>query len=156
MIKNINTKKVATALFFIVAGVVFLNASFAERGLLLAVDEGLDPMLYPRCLIIGWLASSILYLIMPQERFQASALKKFLPILASVVAVIGVYIFLFAYFGLVVSTFIFMILFAVVMGNRKVVQNLIFASVFTFVTWLVFEVALGIPMPGNIIMETFF
>ncbi len=156
MTKSVNTVKVTTALFFIVAGIILLKATFVERGVLFAVDEGLDPMLYPRCLLAGWLASAVLYLVMPQARFDSDALKKSLRGLISVITVVAVYIFLFSWFGVVLSTFVFMLLFALVMGRRKPLPNIIQACLFTFITWLVFEVLLNVTMPDNIIMETFF
>jgi len=155
MIKNINTIKLITALVFIISGVILFKATFVERGMLFAFNEH-DPMIYPRCLIVGWLLSSVLYLVMPEERLQTDSLKKSLPGLLTVVAVIAVYIFLFSYLGLVLSTFVFMLLFNFVMGNRKPVSNIAFASLFTFITWFGFEMLLRIPMPRNMIVEMFF
>lgn len=155
MLKAFNPVKIVTALFFLIAGAVMLYATFEERSVIFAAPDELGPMTYPRYLITGWLALSVMYLFKAQKPFSGQALKTSLPGLVKVTLCIALYIFLFGTIGLIMSTAVFLLIFLPLLGMRKPLVVIGLSALCSALTWVVFVKALGVAMPPNLLLEFF-
>lgn len=149
------TKKNILALIFIVIGGILLKETYAERVVFYASPDELGPMTYPRYLLWGWLGLSVLYLIFPRKPIDAERIKEWLPSIAAVIASITVYILLFKYIGLLLSTFCFLLLFFYILKYRDPKRVLALACATSVTIWVIFEKLLAIPMPSNVLEKLF-
>jgi uncharacterized membrane protein len=143
-------KKNLLALIFIAIGVILLKETYAERVVFYISADELGPMTYPRYLLWGWIGLSVAYLLFPQKPFDASEIKSCLPILAVAITTIIVYMFLFKYAGLFVSTLLFLLLFFYILDYRDPKRMILISMSCSAIVWIVFEKLLAVPMPTGI------
>lgn len=149
------TLKNFLALFFLTMGGMMLRETYKERTVFFFSPDELGPMTYPRYLLWGWVGLSFVYLILPRRPADIKQIKASLPVLiTTTVAVIG-YIALFKYFGLFLSTLLFLLLFFYILDYRSPIKMVTIATATATISWLIFEKMLAIPMPESIIKNVF-
>lgn len=153
MIARFLTPKVILAACFLIIGCVLLRETYAERVVYFTSPDELGPMVYPRYLLWGWILLSAFYLLFPQQKNSLSDIRRALPMLGAVACCIAFYIMLFGLLGLLIATFIFMLVFLYVLKYRDPKRVFIIAGATALLTWCIFEKFLGIPMPTNVLTE---
>jgi hypothetical protein len=153
--RYIVTLKNGIALLFLAVGGFLLKETYRERTVFFFSPDELGPMTYPRYLLWGWVALSALYLIIPRKPFDGKQVIQSLPILIAATAAIGAYIALFKYCGLFVATFLFLLLFFLILGYRHPAKIISIAGITAVISWLIFEKLLAIPMPTSILQTLF-
>ena len=148
--RYIFTLKNLLALFFMTAGSIFLHETYKERTVFFFSPEELGPMTYPRYLLWGWVGLSFLYLVIPRKPIDLKEIKESFPTLTAALLAIIFYIVLFKYVGLIVSTFLFLILFFYVLHYRHMSKMVLIAISTALLSWLIFVKFLGVPMPSGV------
>lgn len=149
--QNFLNRNRATALVFMVVGVVFLiSARTFEPGF---QDDSLvmSPMAYPTWLIYGWLLLSLIYFITGKKTLVVVDVSKSKKAIFVVALLIGAYFFLFPILGLPLSSFLFLLSFFVYEGMRDPKVIIPTALLVAFLFWFVFEQLLKISMPRGIL-----
>ncbi len=139
--------KTLLGMIFLAVGLVLLRTTYLERPAFFTDPNELGSLTYPRYLIFGWIAASVLYLVTPAKSKDWANLRRSLPGLAIVTGTIALYIIMFEWLGLVASTFLFLAVFFQVMGYRDLRRGLPIAAFCAVLAWLVFEKLLEVPMP---------
>lgn len=149
--RYIFTLKNGLALLFLTIGGFLLKETYRERTVFFFSPDELGPMTYPRYLLWGWVVLSFLYLIIPRRSFDTKQISESIPLLFAVAIAIGIYIVLFKYLGLFISTLLFLIGFFFILGYRHPGKMFSIAFVTATISWLIFEKILAIPMPTSIL-----
>ena len=149
--KFIFTLKNLLAGIFMVAGGLLLQQTYAERVVFFTSSDELGPMTYPRYLLWAWMILSAFYLVIPRRAFNAEIIRSSLPLLTGSVLSIILYMVLFKYLGLFISTFTFLLIFFYILNYRNPGRMVLLASVTAFSVWIIFEKLLEVPMPSNIL-----
>lgn len=147
--KSVFTPKNFAALVFILAGGFLLRQTYAERVVFYVSQDELGPMTYPRYLLWAWMVLSVLYLVIPRKPFDLSAVKAGFPTLAGSALAMVLYMVLFKYGGLFLSTFIFLVVFFYILNYRHPGRMILLASATALSAWLIFEKLLEVPMPPS-------
>ena len=131
-----------------ISGGILLRETYTFKGGFMLDEGAMGPMTYPRYLLYGWLAASLLYFTFPgkdkAEEFSQS--RKALFVAA---VIITAYVFLFQYIGLLESTIFFLLAFFHAEGYRNYKLAIPIALGSSFLFWIVFEKVLAVPMPGG-------
>ena len=130
---------------FIVLGACFLYQTYYND--ILFASGALEPMDYPRALIIIWLFLSLLYLVIPRRGMAFEGLKKAAPLLVKVTAAAIVHIWLLNYLGFICSSFIFLMCFFYLFKDRRFQRMAVISSISALSLWFIFEVILKTPLP---------
>lgn len=153
--RYIFTLKNGLALLFLGIGGIMLNETYRERTVFFFSPDELGPMTYPRYLLWGWVILSSLYLIIPRKPFNSDLVVRSLPTLVAATASIIGYIIFFKYCGLLIATFLFLLLFFYILGYRQPIRTVGIAASTAAISWLIFEKVLAIPMPSSILQRMF-
>lgn len=146
----ISTQKTLTGAVLLAFGALMLKAARAPRDMLFMEEGGMDIMTYPKVLMYALLAATILYLLRPAPDEADSDWRSLRPCwlaLTGAALAYAVYAVAFQYLGLAAGTFLFMLVFFWVMRYRDPKRAVPVAGAGALLAWLVFEKALGVPMP---------
>lgn len=139
------------AIILILVGAAMLRETYTAQSGFLADSIGMGPMTYPRYLLFGWLACSVLFFILPEHENGFESISKSYKAIIRATSLIVAYVIMFQYLGLLLSSIFFLIAFFIAEGYRNVKLGIVVAISFSFVFWFTFEKILKVSMPEGFI-----
>jgi hypothetical protein len=146
--KGYFTSKRLVGLLFLISGGILLRETFTFQGGFMMDEGAMGPMSYPRYLLYGWLAASLLYFLFPGKDKAENISQSRKALLVAAVAITA-YVFLFQYVGFLEATIIFLLAFFYAEGYRNYKLAVPIALGSSLLFWFVFEKLLAVPMPGG-------
>lgn len=141
-----------SAAFFIVLSVILCLGSLTLRaGSLDAPGPMIFPLLLGLCLLVFSVALFVRSGSSPRSGVSHLFPKAEWRSIACTMAVFFAFTFVFEFLGLLVSTFLLMLLLMTVVGSRSLGKALVYSSIITVSTWLVFVAALGVRLPQGVL-----
>lgn len=144
---KIDARNVVVGLVLLLAGVFLLHDSFVTKEVFESQPGELGYMTYPRAILYGWIAVSVILIFSRSGVYDLRELRKSLPDLSKAACSLAVYAVLFLYTGVLVGTFVFLVLFLWLMKFGRPRAALVFSVLVSLATWLVFEKLLGVIFP---------
>lgn len=133
---------------FILIGVSYLYMTY-HNDIFFAGGE-LEPMDYPRILILIWLFLSTLYVIIPRDNMEMEGLKKAAPLLIKITAVSSAYVAILPHLGFICASFGFLMFFFYFFKERRYLRMSLISIVSACALWFIFEIILKTPLPLGI------
>lgn len=145
---KISKKNFIVGLFLLLLGCFLMYFSLSVENIFQASAGEMGVMTYPRIILGIWIFFSICLMLSSFEQYDFEELVKILPTIAKSCAAIAMYILLLQYVGIILSTFIFLVVFFWLMQYATITKRIISAAIGSVLTWLIFEKILGIIFPN--------
>ena len=133
---------------FILIGAAYLYQTY-YNDIFFAGGE-LEPMDYPRALILIWLFLSALYVIIPRDEMEVEGIKKAAPLLIKIALVSCGYVTLLSRIGFICASFLFLMFFFYLFKDRRYFRMSLISTISAVSLWAIFEIILKTPLPLGI------
>lgn len=133
---------------FILIGAGYLYQTYYND--IFFVGGELEPMDYPRALILIWLFLSALYVIIPRDDMEMDGLKKAAPLLVKILAASCACVALLPRLGFICASFIFLMIFFYLFKDRRYLRMILISIISASALWFIFEIILKTPLPLGI------
>lgn len=130
---------------FILLGAGFLYQTYYND--IFFAGGVLEPMDYPRALILIWLGLSLLYILVPRDGMEADGLRRAAPLLLKTAGTAGAYVALLPHAGFICASFVFLAFFFYCFGDRRFLRMALVSAASASALWFIFEVILKTPLP---------